>query len=69
MDASVMEGGSLGCGAVSGLGLTRNPICAARFVMESTPHVFFQGECSIIHHRVHVRRLLLCPLAFSRVPH
>ena len=40
MDASVMTG-DLACGAVSGLSRTRNPIRAARYVMESTPHVFF----------------------------
>ena len=43
MDASVMTG-DLACGAVSGLSRTRNPIRAARYVMESTPHVFFGGE-------------------------
>jgi beta-aspartyl-peptidase (threonine type) len=44
MDASIMTGHDLGCGAVSGLSATRNPIRAARYVMEATPHVFFGGE-------------------------
>ena len=44
MDASIMTGHDLSCGAVSGLSLTRNPIRAARYIMESTPHVFFAGE-------------------------
>lgn len=44
MDASVMTGHDLNCGAVAGLTRTRNPIRAARYVMESTPHVFFGGE-------------------------
>ena len=44
MDASIMTGHDLNCGAVAGLTRTRNPIQAARYVMESTPHVFFGGE-------------------------
>eukprot|EP01052_Picozoa_sp_SAG31_P007589 SAG31_NODE_363_length_16899_cov_9.812976_8_plen_334_part_00 len=44
MDASIMDGRTMACGAVAGLGNTRNPIKAARFVMEKTPHVFFAGE-------------------------
>jgi beta-aspartyl-peptidase (threonine type) len=44
MDASIMDGSTLACGAVAGLSNTRNPIRAARYVMESTPHVFFAGE-------------------------
>ena len=44
MDASIMTGHDLNCGAVAGLTRTRNPIRAARYVMESTPHVFFGGE-------------------------
>jgi len=44
MDASIMTGHDLNCGAVSGLSRTRNPIRAARYVMEKTPHVFFGGE-------------------------
>ena len=44
MDASIMTGHDLNCGAVAGLTRTRNPIRAARYVMESTPHVFFSGE-------------------------
>ena len=44
MDASIMTGKDLNCGAVAGLTRTRNPIRAARYVMESTPHVFFSGE-------------------------
>src|SRR3954469_22993835 len=44
LDASVMEGGSLGAGAVSGLKHVRNPIELARLVMRESPHVMLVGE-------------------------
>ena len=44
MDASIMDGAALRCGAVAGLANTRNPILAARYVMDKTPHVFFAGK-------------------------
>ena len=37
MDASIMDGATMACGAVAGLRSTRNPIRAARYVMEKTP--------------------------------
>jgi isoaspartyl peptidase/L-asparaginase-like protein (Ntn-hydrolase superfamily) len=43
MDASVMDGRELLNGAVAGLTTTRNPVLAARYVMEHSEHVFFQG--------------------------
>lgn len=44
LDASVMDGATLGAGAVAGLTRTRHPIAAARAVMEHSPHVFLGGE-------------------------
>lgn len=39
MDASVMEGKNLNAGAVAGVTTIKNPILAARLVMEESPHV------------------------------
>jgi beta-aspartyl-peptidase (threonine type) len=44
LDASVMDGGTLGAGAVSGLKHVRNPIELARLVMLESPHVMLVGE-------------------------
>ena len=44
MDAAVMTGHDLACGAVAALKRVRNPILVALRVMQSTPHVFFAGE-------------------------
>lgn len=44
LDASLMEGISFRAGAVTGLRLIRNPISAARKVMEICPHVMLSGE-------------------------
>jgi beta-aspartyl-peptidase (threonine type) len=44
LDASVMDGRTLGAGAVSGLKHVRNPIELARLVMDESPHVMLVGE-------------------------
>ena len=44
LDASVMDGGTLGAGAVTGLRHVRNPIELARLVMDDSPHVMLVGE-------------------------
>jgi beta-aspartyl-peptidase (threonine type) len=44
LDAAIMDGRDLSCGAVSGLRTVRNPISLARLVMEKTPHVFLAGD-------------------------
>ncbi len=44
MDAAIMEGHSLRAGAVAGVRSVRNPIGAARAVMEHSPHVMLTGE-------------------------
>ena len=44
LDASIMNGFDLSCGAVAGVKHVKNPITLARAVMEKSPHVFFIGE-------------------------
>jgi len=44
LDASIMDGSNLACGAVTGVKTIKNPISLARMVMEQTPHVFFSGD-------------------------
>ena len=44
MDAAVMEGERLGAGAVAAVRRIRNPVLAARAVMEKTRHVLLAGD-------------------------
>ena len=44
LDASFMEGKSLGAGAISGVKTVKNPISAAIKVMEASPHVMLSGS-------------------------
>lgn len=44
LDACVMDGRTLSCGAVAGLEHIRHPAAVARRVMEKTPHIFLVGE-------------------------
>ncbi len=44
LDACVMDGATLACGAVAALENIRHPTAVARHVMEQTPHVFLVGE-------------------------
>jgi len=44
MDASIMDGRNLDAGAVASVRHIKNPILAARVVMEKTPHVLIIGE-------------------------
>ena len=43
LDACVMDGISLKAGAVAGVSHLRNPVLAARLVMEESPHVLLTG--------------------------
>ena len=43
MDASIMRGHDRAAGAVAGVESIRNPVRAARLVMEESPHVFLIG--------------------------
>lgn len=44
MDASIMEGKDLNAGAVSGVRTVKNPITAARAVMDKSQHVMLSGK-------------------------
>ncbi len=44
MDASIMEGKDLNAGAVGGVTTIKNPILAARAVMEQSEHVMLTGD-------------------------
>lgn len=44
LDAAIMDGRTRKAGAVAGLTRTKNPILAARAVMDKGPHVFLTGE-------------------------
>ncbi|MDE0961333.1 MAG: isoaspartyl peptidase/L-asparaginase [Planctomycetota bacterium] len=44
LDASIMDGSDLSCGAVAGVRTVRHPITLARKVMTDTRHVLFAGE-------------------------
>ena len=43
LDAAIMNGATLACGAVGGVRTVRNPITLARLVMEKSPHVLLAG--------------------------
>ena len=43
LDASIMDGSTLQSGAVAGVSIVRNPVLAARAVMEQGPYVFLIG--------------------------
>jgi beta-aspartyl-peptidase (threonine type) len=44
MDASMMDGKTMKAGAVAGVRTIKNPISAARAVMEKSPHVMMAGK-------------------------
>ncbi|MCV2369268.1 isoaspartyl peptidase/L-asparaginase family protein [Roseateles oligotrophus] len=46
LDASVMDGSNLQAGAVAGLSRTRNPVLAARAVMQHSEHLMFVGAAA-----------------------
>ena len=44
LDAAIMDGNGLRAGAVAGVGDIKNPISAARLVMDKSEHVFMVGK-------------------------
>lgn len=53
MDASIMDGKTLNTGAVAGISNIKNPINAARLVMDSTRHVLLSGKGAEIFAQQH----------------
>lgn len=53
MDASIMDGKTLNSGAVAGVSNIKNPINAARLVMDSTRHVLLSGKGAEIFAQQH----------------
>jgi len=47
LDASIMDGATLRSGAIANVDCIRNPVLAARKVMETSKHVFFVGEGAV----------------------
>ena len=56
MEACVMEGATLRCGAVSGLSTVANAVSLARLVMERTPHIYLAFDGAEAFARDQVRR-------------
>ncbi|MEN9995161.1 MAG: hypothetical protein RL762_1818 [Bacteroidota bacterium] len=44
MDAAIMDGNSLKCGAVSGVQTTKNPILVAKTILEKSNYIFLYGK-------------------------
>lgn len=44
LDASIMDGSTLRCGAVAGVRTVKNPVSLARLVMEKTRHILLMGD-------------------------
>jgi len=44
LDASIMDGRTLGCGAVTCVRRIKNPICLSRKIMEKSKHIMFSGS-------------------------
>ncbi len=44
LDAAIMDGKTLNAGSVAGTRTVKNPISAARKVMENSPHVMLVGS-------------------------
>ncbi len=71
LDASIMDGGSLRCGAVAVVRDVKNPIALARAVMERTHHVLLAGPGASAFAREigmppHDNRLLVTPRQQAR---
>lgn len=71
LDASIMDGGSLRCGAVAVVKDVKNPISLARAVMERSHHVLLAGPGASTFARElgippHDNRLLVTPRQLSR---
>jgi beta-aspartyl-peptidase (threonine type) len=71
LDASIMDGATLGCGAVAVVKDVRNPVSLARAVMERSPHVLLAGAGASAFARevgipAHANALLVTPRQRAR---
>ncbi|XP_020877081.1 isoaspartyl peptidase/L-asparaginase 1 isoform X2 [Arabidopsis lyrata subsp. lyrata] len=53
MEASIMDGNTKRCGAVSGLTTVVNPVSLTRLVMEKTPHIYLAFDAAEAFARAH----------------
>lgn len=53
MDAAIMNGQTLDCGAVAGVSGIRNPVSLARAVMEQSEHVLLAGKAAEVFAQKH----------------
>jgi beta-aspartyl-peptidase (threonine type) len=65
-DAAIMDGCDLSAGAVAGVGRIKNPILAARAVMEKSPHVFLIGAGAEAFAATH--GVVMAPESYFRTP-
>jgi len=65
MEACVMEGATLRCGAVSGLSTVANAVSLARLVMEKTPHIYLAFDGAEAFARKQVSNSCSLPLFCS----
>ena len=63
MEASIMDGNTMRCGAVSGLSTVLNPISLSRLVMEKTPHIYlaFHGAEAFARDQVYISYSMFSP--------
>lgn len=53
LDASIMNGRNLDCGAVAGVAGIRNPVSLARTIMERSEHVLLAGRAAEVFAKAH----------------
>lgn len=61
MEAAVMDGNTLRCGAVSGLSTVVNAVSLARLVMEKTPHIYLAFDGAEAFAREQVNKITIAP--------
>lgn len=62
MEACIMDGKTMKCGAVSGVSTIVNAITLARLVMDKTPHIYlaFDGAEAFAREQVGDKQSLIC---------
>ena len=57
MDAAIMDGRTLGAGAVAGVGSVKNPVLLAKLIMEKSEHVMLSGDGALQFAKQHQLQL------------